>query len=127
MKNILNPDQSITLVKLKCTSRNQVYDMVEIEAGIVEQIVDVYLASHVPKGEDGGKPIMVGIVTPLNKQRIAIKKKVPSAIPVGTVETMQEQECNLVIVCFSCTIQRTAEYEVLRDFRRWNIALSRAK
>lgn len=140
VKSILNPAQSISLVKLKCTNnnKNQVYDMVETEADIVKQLVDVYLASQmenvpaaqIPSNKDLDEPSVM-IVTPHNKQRIAIQRKVSSLsavhIPVDTVEKMQGQECDLIIACFSCTNKRTAGYEFLRDFRRWNVALSRAR
>jgi hypothetical protein len=134
LKSILDPSQSISLVKLKCTNKSQVYDMVEIEADIVKQLVDVYLGSQmenvppaqIPVNKDLSEPTVM-IVTPHNKQRIAIQRKVSSSIPVDTVEKMQGQECDLIIACFSCSNKRAGGYEFLRDFRRWNVALSRAR
>jgi hypothetical protein len=131
IKSILEPSHSISLVKLKGSGRH--LDMVEVEAKIVQQIVDVYFNSRVknvspsqiPVNRDVDEPSVM-IVTPHNKQRIAIKKRVGS-VPVDTVEKMQGQECDLIIACFSCSNKRAGGYQFLRDFRRWNVALSRAR
>lgn len=134
IKSILNPSQSISLVRLKCTNKNNSYDMVEAEAVIVQSIVEAYLESkiknvspaQIPVNRDSKEPSVM-IVTPHNKQRIAIKRRVSKDIPVDTVEKLQGQECDLIIACFSCSNKRAGEYEFLRDFRRWNVALSRAR
>ncbi|KAG1060417.1 hypothetical protein G6F42_027986 [Rhizopus arrhizus] len=93
---------------------------------MVQQLVSAYLDSNV-----GHKPSVM-VVTPHHQQRIAIKRKLDmlsdSVIPVDTVEKMQGQECELIIACFSCTNnKRSRNNEFLRDFRRWNVALSRAR
>lgn len=127
IKDILNPSQAITLVKLNGGGTS---DMVEAEASVVEQIVQVYLEARernvspaqIPVNRDMDEP-KVMIVTPHNKQRIAIERRV--RVPVDTVEKMQGQECDFIIACFSCSNKRS--YQFLRDFRRWNVALSRAR
>ncbi|KAI9264518.1 P-loop containing nucleoside triphosphate hydrolase protein [Helicostylum pulchrum] len=134
IKSILNPDQSISLVKLECTEANQVYNMVELEAKIVAHLVRVYLTARsenvpdslIPTNRDRDEPTVM-IVTPFNKQRIAIQREVGGTIPVDTVEKMQGQECDLIIACFSCSNKRENVNEFIRDFRRWNVALSRAR
>lgn len=134
IKSILNPDQSISLVKLECTEANQVYNMVELEAKIVAHLVRVYLTARsenvpdslIPANRDRDEPTVM-IVTPFNKQRIAIQREVGGTIPVDTVEKMQGQECDLIIACFSCSNKRENVNEFIRDFRRWNVALSRAR
>ncbi|CAO3639118.1 unnamed protein product [Mucor hiemalis] len=136
IKSILDPSQSISLVKLKCTNENKMlYDMEEIEAKVVEQLVTAYLdtqienvsPSLIPINRDLNEPSLM-IVTPHHKQRIAIQRRIPDGIPIDTVEKMQGQECDLIIACFSCTSnKRFGNYEFLRDFRRWNVALSRAR
>ncbi|KAL9556985.1 hypothetical protein MBANPS3_001622 [Mucor bainieri] len=121
---ILDPLKSIALVKLQ--QPPAAANAVENEASLVQQLVSAYLDAntrHTPS---------VMIVTPHHQQRIAIKRKVDSlsstVIPVDTVEKMQGQECELIIACFSCTnSKRSRNNEFLRDFRRWNVALSRAR
>lgn len=109
--------------------------MEETEASVVERLVTAYLdtlienvsPSLIPINRDRNEPSLM-IVTPHHKQRIAIQKRIPEGIPVDTVEKMQGQECDLIIACFSCTSnKRFGNYEFLRDFRRWNVALSRAR
>ncbi|KAK4516584.1 uncharacterized protein ATC70_011559 [Mucor velutinosus] len=121
---ILDPLKSISLVKLQ--QPPVATNAVENEANIVQQLVSAYLDSNIRP-----KPSVM-IVTPHHQQRIAIKRKLDmlssSAIPVDTVEKMQGQECELIIACFSCTNnKRSSSNEFLRDFRRWNVALSRAR
>jgi superfamily I DNA and/or RNA helicase len=104
---------------------------VETEAGIVQQLVEAYLAARiadslVPINRDADEP-KVMVVTPHHQQRVAIQRRLSSyAIPIDTVEKMQGQECDLIIACFSCTNNKRGN-EFLRDFRRWNVALSRAR
>lgn len=110
------------------------YNMVEIEADIVQQLVRVYLTareknlslSQIPINRDRDEPTVM-VVTPFNKQRIAIQRVLDKSIPVDTVEKMQGQECDLIIACFSCSNKRSNVNEFIRDFRRWNVALSRAR
>lgn len=122
---ILDPLKSIALVKLQ-QQQPSAANAVENEANMVQQLVSAYLDSNA-----GHKPSVM-VVTPHHQQRIAIKRKLDmlsdSVIPVDTVEKMQGQECELIIACFSCTNnKRSRNNEFLRDFRRWNVALSRAR
>lgn len=121
----------MTLVKLEGLGYD--HRIVEAEAEVVEMIVDLYLKAReknvspaqIPVHRDMDEP-KVMIVTPHNKQRIAIKRRLPSCVPVDTVEKMQGQECDFIIACFSCSATQHS-YQFLRDFRRWNVALSRAR
>ncbi|KAF1797417.1 hypothetical protein V8B55DRAFT_1516331 [Mucor lusitanicus] len=121
---ILDPLKSIALVKLQ--QPPAAANAVENEANMVQQLVSAYLDTNTRH-----KPSVM-IVTPHHQQRIAIKRKLDglssSVIPIDTVEKMQGQECELIIACFSCTNnKRSRNNEFLRDFRRWNVALSRAR
>ncbi|KAI7889188.1 uncharacterized protein EV154DRAFT_424222 [Mucor mucedo] len=132
IQRILDPTQAMTLVKLEGFGFDN--SVVEAEADVVKTIVELYLEArqtnvspaHIPVHRDTDEP-KVMIVTPHNKQRIAIKRRVPSAVPVDTVEKMQGQECDFIIACFSCASSHQRNYQFLRDFRRWNVALSRAR
>lgn len=123
IKAILDPLKSISLVTLQQSDQ---LNAVENEANIVQQLVSAYLDTKI-----ASEPSVM-IVTPHHLQRIAIKRKLEMLsnciIPVDTVEKMQGQECELIIACFSCTNnKRSRNNEFLRDFRRWNVALSRAR
>ncbi|KAI7908098.1 P-loop containing nucleoside triphosphate hydrolase protein [Cokeromyces recurvatus] len=135
IKSILDPCHPISLVKVKCDNKDE-DDTVETEAKIVQQLLEIYLkiynrdSSHSNQKDDDETNVM--IVTPLHKQRVAIQRRVnllPQAnnISIDTVEKMQGKECNLLIACFSCVNKKFKNYEFLRDFRRWNVALSRAR
>jgi hypothetical protein len=124
VKSVLEPSQAISLVKLKSLG-GSTFDAVETEAGIVQQLVEAYLASNTDTTINRDPQVMV--VTPHHQQRVAIQRRISSkAIPVDTVEKMQGQECDLIIACFSCTNHKRGN-DFLRDFRRWNVALSRAR
>ncbi|KAI8373339.1 hypothetical protein BD560DRAFT_394681 [Blakeslea trispora] len=128
IQRILNPDKPIALVKVSSKSKD--YDAVEHEARIVCDIVMCYLASCTNTTQGSIDEPKVMIVTPHHQQRIAIQKttrQFSKEIKVDTVEKMQGQECDLIIACFSFIKNHTNSYEFLRDFRRWNVALSRAK
>ncbi|KAI8328927.1 P-loop containing nucleoside triphosphate hydrolase protein [Choanephora cucurbitarum] len=129
IQSILDPNKPIALVKISSTSEG--YDAVKHEARIVCDIVSCYLASCTDhKLQDSIDEPKVMIVTPHHQQRIAIQNitsQFSKVIKVDTVEKMQGQECDLIIACFSFAKIHTNSHEFLRDFRRWNVALSRAK
>ncbi|OBZ87628.1 hypothetical protein A0J61_04322 [Choanephora cucurbitarum] len=129
IQSILDPNKPIALVKVSSTSEG--YDAVKHEARIVCDIVTCYLASCTDhKLQDSIDEPKVMIVTPHHQQRIAIQNitgQFSKVIKVDTVEKMQGQECDLIIACFSFAKIHTNNHEFLRDFRRWNVALSRAK
>ncbi|KAI8967276.1 hypothetical protein BDF20DRAFT_901567 [Mycotypha africana] len=145
IKSILDPSKPISLVKIVRNSSSsssmsdfhQDKEAVEKEAEIVQTLIESYLcariknvdASQIPANHAKQEPLAM-VVVPHHQQRVAIKRRIPHFIPVDTVEKMQGQECDLVIACFSCmnnTGRGKKTNEFLRDFRRWNVALSRAR
>ncbi|KAI9483431.1 MAG: hypothetical protein EXX96DRAFT_477834 [Benjaminiella poitrasii] len=133
MKTVLDLSQPISLVKLK--SEHHTDNMVEKEAKLVELLAKAYLTSKskvsCSMNQEESRPSLM-IATPLHQQRVAIQRKIDSlsqasTVLVNTVEKLQGQECDLVIACFSCINTKYWNQEFLRDFRRWNVALSRAR
>lgn len=128
IKSIMDPTKSISLVKLKSDNIN--FDPVQSEATIVQKLIRTYFTvkKETLVDKDG---VDAMIVTPHHIQRVAIQRSVDelsldAKIRISTVEKLQGQECDLVFACFSC-FNHVRGAEFLRDFRRWNVALSRAK
>lgn len=123
IRSIMDPQKSISLVKLK--SNVSTFDPVQSEAMVVQQLIQVYDQINTIQGGD------IMVVTPHHVQRVAIQRCIDElnlnhTIRISTVEKLQGQECDLVFACFSC-FNHVRGAEFLRDFRRWNVALSRAK
>jgi superfamily I DNA and/or RNA helicase len=129
LKSILDPKKSISLVKLKSNSLD--FDPVQSEALIVQKLVKIYYEARIKEDATDEDDLSVMIVTPHHIQRVAIQRRIDeislkTKIRINTVEKLQGQECDLVFACFSC-FNHVRGAEFLRDFRRWNVALSRAK
>ncbi|KAG2188163.1 hypothetical protein INT44_000914 [Umbelopsis vinacea] len=126
VRQALASDKAITLVKVQ-EKRNQ---MLQTEARVVATIVKWHLRYRINVNRP--KPYAM-IVTPHHRQRNAVllllKQEVNDGLViVDTVEKMQGLECELVIACF--TFLRTeseSALDFLLDFRRWNVAVSRAR
>lgn len=121
IKSIMDPTKPISLVKLKSNSG---CDSVQSEAQLVQKLVRIY--NQVKKTKTD-----VMVITPHHIQRVAIQRNInelslDDIVRVNTVEKLQGQESDLVFACFSC-FNHVRGAEFLRDFRRWNVALSRAK
>ncbi|KAI8578590.1 hypothetical protein K450DRAFT_246575 [Umbelopsis ramanniana AG] len=126
VRQALASDKAITLVKVQ-EKRNQ---MLQTEARVVATIVKWHLRYRIDVGRP--KPYAM-IVTPHHRQRNAVllwlKQEVNDGlVMVDTVEKMQGLECELVIACFTfLRAESESALDFLLDFRRWNVAVSRAR
>lgn len=126
VRQALASDKAITLVKVQ-EKPNQ---MLQTEARVVATIVKWHLRYRIDVGRP--KPYAM-IVTPHHRQRNAVqlllKQQVEDGlVVVDTVEKMQGSECELVIACFTfLRAESEPALDFLLDFRRWNVAVSRAR
>jgi superfamily I DNA and/or RNA helicase len=105
--------------------------MLQTEARVVTTVVKAHLQC---RNDDilRSKPYAM-IVTPHHRQRNAVRSLLKQEVDDGlvlvdTVEKMQGLECELVVACF--TFLRAESEQALGfllDFRRWNVAVSRAR
>jgi hypothetical protein len=123
----LAADKAISLIKVQ-GKRNY---MLQTEARVVTTVVKAHLQC---RNDDilRSKPYAM-IVTPHHRQRNAVRSLLKQEVDDGlvlvdTVEKMQGLECELVVACF--TFLRAESEQALGfllDFRRWNVAVSRAR
>ncbi|NJE45887.1 IGHMBP2 family helicase [Thermococcus sp. GR7] len=90
-----------------------------LEARIVAETVEKLL-------EMGVKPEWIGVITPYDDQRDLISSLVPEEIEVKTVDGYQGREKEVIILSFVRSNER-GEVGFLKDLRRLNVSLTRAK
>ncbi|MFB6162073.1 MAG: AAA domain-containing protein [Halococcoides sp.] len=89
-----------------------------IEAETVAAIVGSYRAAGVP--DDA-----IGVIAPYRAQVAAIERRVPDSITVDTVDRFQGSSREVIIMSFVGT--GTLDGPIFEDYRRVNVALTRAK
>ncbi|KAF8939847.1 hypothetical protein BGZ58_008579 [Dissophora ornata] len=144
IRRILDPDRSAICIELQLTDDNKCLEAIKVrndsraaaylEATFVAGIVEYYLELV---GQDTSTSLFV--VVPHHTQRLAIldkirlpdlKQKYPMAqVKVDTVEKMQGQEADMVVVCFALFDEFALVNELgyLYSVHRWIVALSRAR
>jgi len=88
------------------------------EARRVREIVDSYLDAGVPSDE-------IGVIAPYRAQVAEITSRVPDTGTVDTVDRFQGSSKEVIIVSFVAT--GTLDSPIFEDYRRINVALTRAK
>ncbi|KAG0365645.1 Tripartite DNA replication factor [Gamsiella multidivaricata] len=143
IRRTLDPDRSAICIELQLTDdacqesvsvRSDSRAAAYLEAVFVAGIVEYYLEMV---GQDTITSLFVAV--PHHIQRLAIldkiqlpelEQKYPLAqIKVDTIEKMQGQEADLVVVCFALFNESTLvnEFAYLYSVHRWIVALSRAR
>ncbi|KAF9132533.1 Tripartite DNA replication factor [Mortierella sp. 14UC] len=144
IRRVLDPSLSAICIELQLTEdiqstqaakvRNDIRVAASVEASLVVGIVESYL---VMVGQDTVTTLFVAV--PHHVQRLAILDKVEKAglvaaypmalIKVDTIEKMQGQEADMVVVCFGMFDEFTLVNELayLYSVHRWIVALSRAR
>ena len=105
-------------------------DALETEAALVAELISDYLAW---RGTDDDEDCFV--VTPHHAQRRAVRRHLAAhgvahgRVRVNTVEKMQGQECDLVIVCYGGLVEldSPAELDFVYGRERLNVAVTRAR
>jgi DNA replication ATP-dependent helicase Dna2 len=87
----------------------------EVEA--VAEIVGAYAAAGVPRAD-------IGVIAPFRAQAAAIRRELP-AVTVDTVDRFQGSAKEVIVVSFVAT--GDLDSPIFEDFRRVNVALTRAK
>ncbi|WP_372479105.1 AAA domain-containing protein [Halomicrobium sp. HM KBTZ05] len=88
------------------------------EASAVADVVDAYLAAGVEAGA-------VGVIAPYRAQVAEIDKHVPEGVAVDTVDRFQGSSKEVIVVSFVAT--GSLDGPIFEDYRRINVALTRAK
>ncbi|KAF9121608.1 Tripartite DNA replication factor, partial [Linnemannia schmuckeri] len=144
IRRILDPSLSAVCIELQLTEnlqstqaikvRNDIRIAASMEASLVVGIVESYLEMV---GRDTVTTLFVAV--PHHVQRLAILDKIEKAglvnaypvalIKVDTIEKMQGQEADMVVVCFGMFDEFTLVNELayLYSVHRWIVALSRAR
>jgi DNA replication ATP-dependent helicase Dna2 len=88
------------------------------EAETVADTVEAYLAAGVPAEE-------IGVIAPFRAQVAEIGKTVPDSVAVDTVDRFQGSSKEVIVVSFVAT--GGLDGPIFEDYRRVNVALTRAK
>jgi len=88
------------------------------EADAVDRTVRSYL-------QGGVLPVDVGVIAPYRAQVAEIAKRVPEGVAVDTVDRFQGSSREVIVVSFVAT--GSLDGPVFEDYRRVNVALTRAK
>jgi DNA replication ATP-dependent helicase Dna2 len=88
------------------------------EADAVAETVRSYLAA-------GVRPADVGVIAPYRAQVAEIAKRVPEGVAVDTVDRFQGSSREVIVVSFVAT--GSLDGPIFEDYRRVNVALTRAK
>ena len=90
-----------------------------LEAGLVKETVERLLKM-------GVKPEWIGVITPYDDQRDLISSLLPEEVEVKTVDGYQGREKEVIVLSFVRS-NRKGELGFLKDLRRLNVSLTRAK
>ncbi|ASJ10341.1 AAA family ATPase [Thermococcus sp. P6] len=90
-----------------------------LEAGIVKETVEQLLKL-------GADPGWIGVITPYDDQRDLLESLLPEEIEVKTVDGYQGREKEAIVLSFVRSNSR-GELGFLKDLRRLNVSLTRAK
>ena len=88
------------------------------EADAVVDVVDEYLDAGVSPGD-------VGVIAPYRAQVATIRTRVPDSVTVDTVDRFQGSSKEVVVMSFVAT--GSLDGPIFEDYRRVNVALTRAK
>jgi len=89
-----------------------------IEAEAVTEVVTAYLDAGVDPGD-------VGVIAPYRAQVAEITRHVPAGVAVDTVDRFQGSSKEVIVVSFVAT--GSLDGPIFEDYRRVNVALTRAK
>ena len=88
------------------------------EAAEVARVVSAYVDAGLDPGD-------VGVIAPYRAQVAEISKHVPEAVAVDTVDRFQGSSKEVIVVSFTAT--GSLDGPIFEDYRRINVALTRAK
>ena len=88
------------------------------EADRIADVVETYLDAGVAPGD-------VGVIAPFRAQVAEIGKRVPDSVAVDTVDRFQGSSEEVIVISFVAT--GSLDSPIFEDYRRVNVALTRAK
>ena len=89
-----------------------------VEAERVAEVVSAYLAAGVDPGD-------VGVIAPFRAQVAEVTRRVPASVTVDTVDRFQGSSKEVIVVSFVAS--GDLDSPIFEDYRRVNVALTRAK
>jgi DNA replication ATP-dependent helicase Dna2 len=89
-----------------------------VEAEAVVDTVQAYLDAGVPADE-------IGVIAPYRAQVAEINKRAPAGVTVDTVDRFQGSSKEVIVVSFVAS--DSLDGPIFEDYRRINVALTRAK
>ena len=89
-----------------------------VEAARVADVVGSYLDAGVSAGD-------IGVIAPYRAQVATIRERVPGGVAVDTVDRFQGSSKEVIVVSFTAT--GSLDGPIFEDYRRINVALTRAK
>ncbi|KAG0050607.1 Tripartite DNA replication factor [Gryganskiella cystojenkinii] len=144
LRHVLDPERSAIAIELQLAENSTGRNMTKVqsdsraaaylEAAMVDGIVKSYLEMV---GPQTASSVFVAVPHHIQRQAIQSRISLPTLeeqypliqIKVDTIEKMQGQEADLVVVCFALfdESQLMGEIEYLYSVHRWVVALSRAR
>ncbi|WP_297420967.1 IGHMBP2 family helicase [Thermococcus sp.] len=125
-ESILNPENVLVFVSISKRAdrferqrRGSKSRENPLEARLVSEAVGKLL-------EIGVKPEWVGVITPYDDQRDLISSLLPEEVEVKTVDGYQGREKEVIVLSFVRSNEK-GELGFLKDLRRLNVSLTRAK
>jgi len=112
-------DEPLLFIPIRGQERGGVSKANEEEARAVFALVDVLLSLGLP-------PSAVGVITPYKEQRDLLAKLEEKGVEVNTVDGFQGREKEVIILSL-VRANREGAIGFLRDERRLNVAITRAK
>jgi DNA replication ATP-dependent helicase Dna2 len=88
------------------------------EAEAVAEVVEAYTEAGVPRES-------IGVIAPYRAQVGAVSQRLPEAVTVDTVDRFQGSSKEVIVVSFVAT--GSLDGPIFEDYRRINVALTRAK
>ncbi len=122
LREIINPDNVVVFVNVKGNEfqkKGSTSYLNEEEARVVRDIVKALLFV-------GVKPKDMGVISPYEDQVDLLSEILPKGVEVQTVDGFQGREKEIILISF---VRSNDEGEIgfLRDYRRLNVAITRAR
>ena len=122
LKEVINPENVVVFVNVKGKEKQRKGSTSyfnEEEAKAVKEIVEALLFL-------GIKPTDIGVISPYEDQVNLLSEIIPDSVEVKTVDGFQGREKEVILISFVRS-NKEGEIGFLKDYRRLNVAITRAK
>ena len=122
LKEVINPENVVVFIDVQGKEKQRKGSTSyfnEEEAKVAKEIVDALLLVGI-KAED------IGVISPYEDQVNLLSEIIPDRVEVKTVDGFQGREKEVIIISFVRS-NKEGEIGFLKDYRRLNVAITRAK